>query len=110
MSVLLFPFFQIWKRLSSLQRTIILLVLLAGGVSAVYIIPNLRHADSAEMIPTNRNKFRHAELVGGNKIAEMEMDKQNVIDDLKKHAQQEIDKIMVGIVHVRPSWVQSVKP
>lgn len=61
------------------------------------------------MIPTNRNKFRHAELVGGNKIAEMEMDKQNVIDDLKKHAQQEIDKIMHKVNH-QPGKLEVEQP
>ena len=48
------------------------------------------------MMPANRNKFHHAELVDPNKVVEMEMDKQNKLDDLKKQAQLQLDTIMVS--------------
>ena len=73
----------------------------------MYIIPNLRHSDSAEMMPGNRNKFRHAELVDPDKVVEMEMDKQNKLDDLKKQAQQQLDTIMVSLIFV-PQGVEHI--
>ena len=40
-------------------------------------------------------RSHHAELIGANKVAEMEMDKQNKLDDLKRHAKQQLDNILV---------------
>ena len=71
-------------------------MLLVSGLSAIYIIPNFKHGDSGELLPASRNKFRHAELIGPNKVAEMEIDKQNKLEDLKRHAKQQLDNIMVS--------------
>ena len=36
------------------------------------------------------------ELIVANKVAEMEIDKQNKLEDLKRHAKQQLDNIMVS--------------
>ena len=77
-----------------------MLVLLVCGLSAIYIIPNLRHGESGEMFPGHRNKFRHAELIGVKKVAEMEIDKENKLEDLKRRAQVQLDNIMVRIFYI----------
>lgn len=82
--------YRIWKRLSSLQRSLIILVLLLCGLSLFYIIPSLRHTSHTDL--TDKLKYETEDPKHREKI---EQEKAEFIANLKrKHAQQQIKDIM----------------
>lgn len=76
-----------WRRLSSLQRTVILLAVCVGGLCLIYFHPSIwpsrsEAADSpADMFPVQDLKV-------------IEREKRKKLDELKSKAQEELDKIM----------------
>lgn len=103
--------YRMWKRLSSLQRSLICLVLLLGGLSAIYIIPNLRgsHSTDTELLPGIK-RLKHDMEMDPIEKQKLEKEKKEFIANLKrKHAKQQISDIMKrqnnqngGVVHRKP--------
>ena len=91
-----------WKRLSSLQRSLICLVLLLGGLSAIYIIPNLRgsHSTDTELLPGIK-RLKHDMEMDPIEKQKLDKEKKEFIANLKrKHAIQQISDIMVSLCNV----------
>lgn len=94
--------YRVWKRLSSLQRSLVALILLLGGLSALYILPSLSK--------TSQNTLNTAAMMKHDSLDPMvrknnELEKKKFLEELKKkHARQQIADIMKKVknenVHV----------
>ncbi|KAK3586722.1 hypothetical protein CHS0354_017519 [Potamilus streckersoni] len=90
---------RIWRRLSSLQRTVIFLILFLGLVCGFYIVPYLyghRGEPSEIFEPGRRHKIKaeDLDLLGMKARSELELEKQLKLQQLKKKAQEQVNSIM----------------
>ncbi|OWF52591.1 Endoplasmic reticulum mannosyl-oligosaccharide 1,2-alpha-mannosidase [Mizuhopecten yessoensis] len=108
---------RVWKRLSSLQRSVICLILVLGGLSALYILPAIHHGnrlsgddsksskdkrqavDSISHNADNGGEFFQDKILGqGNndnqqiQAPQPGLPKLNKHDDLKRVAKQQINE------------------
>ncbi|XP_069120204.1 endoplasmic reticulum mannosyl-oligosaccharide 1,2-alpha-mannosidase-like isoform X2 [Argopecten irradians] len=107
-------FWRVWKRLSSLQRSVICLIIVLGGLSALYILPAIHHGNKLssedakltkdkrqavdKVAPENGSPFFKDKFLGqGNDNQQIQppqagVPKLNKQDDLKRVAKQQIDE------------------
>ncbi|VDI53984.1 mannosyl-oligosaccharide alpha-1,2-mannosidase [Mytilus galloprovincialis] len=101
--------YRIWKRLSSLQRSLIFLVLLLCGISAIYIFPNLRqsHTTNTDQVDT---AIRDEKDSIQKLVIKKDKEKADFIASLKrKHAKHQIDDLMKKVKNQNGNVAPPVK-
>lgn len=87
-------FLQMWKRLSQMQRSVIVLVLLLGVLSALYIIPVIqlertKNKEMNELLKKKQSFFQSQSKMLRSKLLN-ELEEQN-------KAKQQVNEIQVSI-------------
>ena len=94
--------FQHWNRLSSLQRSVICVILILGTVSFVYLLPSIYSGGNDEVDYLSRKRQVHVDAFDQSKGLAADVDKkfaQQAIDSIKKKANEYIkDK---GVSYMR---------
>ncbi|XP_048772672.2 endoplasmic reticulum mannosyl-oligosaccharide 1,2-alpha-mannosidase-like isoform X2 [Ostrea edulis] len=84
---------RVWKRLSSLQRSVICFVLLLGGISALYIVNSVRQGRTGRWTQDGPREL--ADFLDSKERQKMEQEKREYIQKMKeKHAQQQVMEIV----------------
>lgn len=88
--------FQVWKRLSSLQRSVICFVLLLGGISALYLVTSVRQLHGGRWGHAGPSDLR--DFLDSDERQKMEREKREYIQQVKqKLAKQQVGDIVVRI-------------
>ena len=85
--------FQYWNRLSSLQRSVICVILILGTVSFVYLLPSIYNGGNDEVDYFSRKRQVHVDAFDQSKGLTADVDKkfaQQAIDSIKKKANEYI--------------------
>ncbi|XP_062608180.1 endoplasmic reticulum mannosyl-oligosaccharide 1,2-alpha-mannosidase-like isoform X1 [Saccostrea cucullata] len=83
--------FRVWKRLSSLQRSVICFVLLLGGISIIYIVSSVRKGHRGSYGgPSELSDF-----LDSKERQQMEQEKREYIQKMKRrHAAEQVNQIV----------------
>ncbi|XP_033732719.1 endoplasmic reticulum mannosyl-oligosaccharide 1,2-alpha-mannosidase-like isoform X2 [Pecten maximus] len=127
---------RVWKRLSSLQRSVICLIIVLGGLSALYILPAIHHGnrlsgEDAKSVKDRRqavDKVAHNADNGGEFFKDKILGRQNFNDnqqlqapqpgmprlnkqdDLKRVAKQQINEYNKRLQKQRPGMRRPPQP
>lgn len=84
---------RVWKRLSSLQRSVICFVLLLGGISALYLVTSVRQLHGGRWGHAGPSDLR--DFLDSDERQKMEHEKREYIQQMKqKLAQQQVGDIV----------------
>ncbi|XP_045201287.2 endoplasmic reticulum mannosyl-oligosaccharide 1,2-alpha-mannosidase-like [Mercenaria mercenaria] len=88
-----------WRRLSSLQRTVIVLLICMAALCFIYFHPTFQSNSkkSTRMIPVNMPPDNPADKLPQEVVKEMEIEKKKKLEDLKEKAQKQLDNIMDNV-------------